>query len=205
MTDETPSLSLQSINQLVPRVRAGDDEARNEICQQVQDYLRLMAAKQIGPDLQRKLNPSDLVQVTMTRMINGIDEFRGTTDAEFYGWLNQILHNETHSTRRNLHRQKRDIKRERELADSSQNQPRAQLADPNLTPSSEAIQAEKLAHFHQALAQLSADQAQVIELRSLQELPFQQVAEIMGRSYDATAKLWSRAVVRLQEELERSN
>jgi RNA polymerase sigma-70 factor (subfamily 1) len=201
--DYQKSIDLESINSLVPRARSGDDDARNEICQQVQQYLQMMAVKQLDQNMQRKMNPSDVVQMTMTRMINGIDDFRGSSNAEFYGWLNQILRNEIKTSRRDLHRGKRDISRERELSDKSGNRPRPAITDPNLTPSSEAIKSEKLEQFGRALEKLPPDYAEVIQLRSLEELTFKEVAEKMGKSYNAVTKLWYRAVVKFQEELDR--
>ncbi len=196
-------IDLDSIQLLIPRARQGDDEARNEICQQVQQYLEMMAVKQLDQSLQRKVNPSDVVQLTMARMINGIEDFQGNSNAEFYGWLNQILKNEVKTSRRDLHRAKRDIGRERELTDEGGNLVKPDFADPNLTPSSEAIRAEKLDQFSRVLSRLPADYAQVIELRSLQEMTFKEVAKEMNKSYDAVTKLWYRAVVKLQEELDR--
>ena len=75
--------------------------------------------------------------------------------------------------------------------------------DPNLTPGSEAIRAEKLIQFHRVLENLPPDYAQVIRLRSLEEQSFKEVSESMGKSYDAVSKLWYRAIVRFQEELEK--
>ncbi len=41
---------------------------------------------------------------------------------------------------------------------------------------------------------LPDDYREVIELRSIQQLPFDEVAERMNRSIGATRKLWCRAV-----------
>ena len=98
-------LDFESISLLMPRAKTGDDLAQNEICRQVRDYLTMMAERELDPTLRRKVNPSDVVQMTMARMIGGIDDFRGKSSREFYGWLNQILKNEVRATRRNLQRE----------------------------------------------------------------------------------------------------
>ena len=41
----------------------------------------------------------------------------------------------------------------------------------------------------------------MIQLRSIQELPFEEVAQQMDRSINAVSKLWGRALVSLQQEL----
>ena len=53
----------------------------------------------------------------------------------------------------------------------------------------------------QALGNLPADYAQVIELRNWELLTFPQIAAKMDRSDEAVRKLWVRAIQRLQLEL----
>jgi RNA polymerase sigma-70 factor, ECF subfamily len=52
-----------------------------------------------------------------------------------------------------------------------------------------------------ALAELPADYQEVIVLRNLQRLPFNEVAERMERSRPAVQMLWMRAIKKLQEAL----
>ncbi len=49
--------------------------------------------------------------------------------------------------------------------------------------------------------QLPPDYREVICLRNLQRLPFDQVAERMGRSRPAVQMLWMRALQKLQDML----
>ena len=53
-----------------------------------------------------------------------------------------------------------------------------------------------------ALEQLPPDYQEVVVLRNLQRLPFNEVAERMQRSRPATQMLWMRAIRKLQEALE---
>jgi RNA polymerase sigma-70 factor (ECF subfamily) len=50
-----------------------------------------------------------------------------------------------------------------------------------------------------ALADLPEDYQEVIVLRNLQRLPFNEVAERMDRTRPAVQMLWMRAIKRLQE------
>ena len=52
-----------------------------------------------------------------------------------------------------------------------------------------------------ALAQLPDDHREVIVLRNLQRLPFDAVAQRMGRSRPAVQMLWMRAIRKLQHTL----
>lgn len=194
-----PDVDLTTMSQLVDAARDGDSAAHSEICRQVQGRLNRMANQHLDANLRRKLNPSDIVQATLTRMVHGFGDFRGSTSAEFYGWLNTILKNEVNSTRRDFQRQRRDVRREtepnsaivgRDFAHSQSDSPEHRL-----------LTNEKIARFRAVVARLSDDHAQVIELRSIQELPFEEVAKKMGRSVNAVSKLWGRALVSLQQEL----
>ena len=54
-------------------------------------YIVLLARTYWSPRLQGKLDPSDIVQQTLTQAWQGFDDFRGETDAEFRAWLRRIL------------------------------------------------------------------------------------------------------------------
>lgn len=186
---------------LMPKAKVGDDAARNEICRQVVDYLQLMAERELDAGLRRKLNPSDVVQQAMARMIGGIEDFRGRSSREFYGWLNKILRNEIKSCRRNLHRAKRDVRRENEINSRIQQKPESN--DPLLTPSSEAIRKETIDKFESVLSTLSENYSTVIRLRNIDELTFREIAQRMGKTEASVTNLWYRAIVRFQEEFSR--
>jgi RNA polymerase sigma-70 factor (ECF subfamily) len=53
-----------------------------------------------------------------------------------------------------------------------------------------------------ALDRLPEDYRQVLLLRHQEELPFEEIARVMGRSPNAVQKLWARAVERMQQELD---
>jgi len=64
------------------------------------------------------------------------------------------------------------------------------------------IASERIALFEKAMEQLSESDSKVIRLRSLEELPFKEIAKEMDRSVEAVSKLWVRAMAKLQDEIE---
>ena len=70
------------------------------------------------------------------------------------------------------------------------------------TPSQEFLQLDTELRVTAALAELPPDYQEVIVLRNLQRLPFNEVAERMDRSRPAVQMLWMRAIRKLQEALE---
>ena len=61
---------------------------------------------------------------------------------------------------------------------------------------------ERTRAVQDALDRLPEDYAQVLRLRYIEELPFEDVAARMGRTANAVRKLWARAVEKLEEELD---
>ncbi len=57
------------------------------------------------------------------------------------------------------------------------------------------------AELHQALLTLTEDQQQVIALRFGQELPFREIACLLGKSEDAVKKLQARALLTLARQM----
>ncbi|MEL6894936.1 MAG: sigma-70 family RNA polymerase sigma factor [Planctomycetota bacterium] len=196
-TPDLPDLDLATISKLIVAAKVGDSDAHSEICRHVQPQLNRMADQQLDGNLRRKLNPSDIVQATLARMVQGFDDFRGSSSQEFYGWLNSILRNEVNSTRRDYGRDRRDIRREIDIDDGPSASDPANEDDPHDV----VVRRETLETFHAVLSRLPTDYATVIQLRSIEELPFGQVAERMDRSVAAVSKLWARALVKLQQEL----
>lgn len=194
-------VDLESISTLVPLAKKGDHDAQAQIFEQIYDVVLRMARKNFGPELQQRQNPSDVVQLTMARMINGFEGFQGESEEEFFGWLSAILKNEIHVLRRNQNLQKRDVKKEIR-GTAGEKGIAMQGVDRHPTPGTAAIANEKVQLLQSALARLPEDSAQVIRLRNIEELSFHEIAERMGRSYNAVAKLWQRAIVQLEHELD---
>lgn len=82
---------------------------------QFRPYLLLLARTWWDRRLDTKLDPSDVVQQTLLQAHQAVDNFRGTSDAEFAAWLRKILANKIAQSVRDLGRDKRDVRREQSL------------------------------------------------------------------------------------------
>ncbi len=111
------NIELDTVRMLISRVRDGEESARSELVAQVQSYLGIMADQNLNRQICAKVGPSDIVQLTLIRMIDGIDNFRGSSTPEFFGWLNEIVKNESRKATRDLTRQKRDVRRQCSIHD----------------------------------------------------------------------------------------
>ncbi len=73
-------------------------------------------------------------------------------------------------------------------------------AAPGETPSEVLVRHEVELQLADAIAGLSDDYQEVIVLRNLERLPFDEVARRMGRSRPAVQMLWMRAIRALRAE-----
>ena len=200
---ETPDFDLDTVRLLINQAREGDDAAQSKLAGHVQNYVLLMADRNLERSIRSKVGPSDIVQQTLIKMVNGIDNYRGGSQEEFYGWLNTIVRNEANRVSRDLKRQKRDIRKQKSFdAGDSDLQHIGIPTDSHPTPSTQAVSKEQLGLFYSALEKLPDDYAKVIQLRSIEELDFKAIGEKMNRSADAASKLWLRAIVKFQKELD---
>ena len=164
-----------------------------------------MANQELAVEVRAKVGPSDVVQETMLLAQENFDQFAGQTDAELFGWLRRIMLNQLADEKKKYRRQKRDVAREMPMhGDSRTGVPPMDFPGDFVTPGTRAIAEEQTETVMRALQRLPDDSRQAIVLRSLERLSFAEVGKQLGRSEDAARKLWSRAVERLQQELEES-
>ena len=191
-------------SELIQRAREGDAEARERLFELCRRYLGFVARSQVESWLRVKVDASDLVQQTMLEAHRDFDGFQGASEKEWLAWLRKILsHNAADFVRRYRGTAKRRAGREVRFRDSAESGAGGapEPAAPGVTPSQEFLQLDTELRMTAALAELPADYQEVIVLRNLQRLPFNEVAERMQRSRPAVQMLWMRAIKRLQEAL----
>jgi RNA polymerase sigma-70 factor (ECF subfamily) len=201
-----PEHTVTTITGLLAQARDGDRAALNRLFGACRNYIALLARNQVESRLRAKVDPSDLVQQTLLEAYHGFTRFHGASEAEWLAWLRGILdHNAADFVRHYHTAGKRNVQREVPLRAGPQDtscQVMLEPADSTESPLSYLIRQERDLHLADAVAQLDEDQRTVVVLRNLQRLPFQEVAERMGRSRPAVQMLWLRAIRNLQKILE---
>lgn len=191
---------------LLTRARAGDTAALDRLFEMCRNYVALVARTHVESRLRAKVDASDLVQQTFLEAYRDFSRFHGGTEAEWLGWLKQILsHNAADFVRRYCQTGKRQAGREVRLDnpfDSAGPDGLANLAARGESPSQELLRKERELQVADALSRLSADHREVIVLRNLQRLPFDEVAQRLGRSRPAAQMLWMRAMKSLEQQLQ---
>ena len=195
-----------TIPDLLARTRDGDEAARDELFSRCRSYIQIVARAQIERKLRSKVDASDLVQQTLLEAHRGLSQFRGGTEEEWLAWLRRILsHNATDYVRQYHGTEKRQVRREvpihvssgQGISGSFTREPSA----PGETPSQIVLKRERELEVAAAVDQLPDDYREVILLRNLQRLSFNEVAERMDRSRPAAQMLWLRALRQLESVL----
>jgi RNA polymerase sigma-70 factor (ECF subfamily) len=190
---------------LLTAARQGGEPAVGRLLERYRAYLSLLARAQIGRHLRSRADESDVVQETFLAAHRDFASFRGTTEAEFVGWLRNIMAARLADlVRRHVKAKARDARLEKNLAGDLERSSQAlafALAARGPSPSQEAARRELGVLLADALKALPADYGEVIVLRHLEGLPFAEVAARMGRSVDSVEKLWVRALARLRRKL----
>jgi RNA polymerase sigma-70 factor, ECF subfamily len=167
-------------------------------------YLLLLARRQLQGRAPARLDASDLVQQTLLEAHRQGEHFRGSTDAERAAWLRQILAHNLADADRALHRDKRDVGRERSLEAAlthSSAELAGFLAADQSSPSRHEARQEEALRVADALAELPESQREALVLQYWHGLTLAQIGERMERTPVAVAGLLKRGLQRLRELL----
>jgi RNA polymerase sigma-70 factor (ECF subfamily) len=178
-----------------------ESQAASRPIERYRDYLRLLARLQLDPRMQAKLDPSDVVQQTLLKAHQKLDQYRGQTDGELAAWLRRILANTMIDAVRSL---RVEVGVERSLQHSVEDSSarlEAWLIARDESPEGQVRRHEQTLTIASALAKLPDEQRMAIELHHLKEIPVAEIAVIMDRTEASVAGLLRRGLKRLREIL----
>jgi RNA polymerase sigma-70 factor (ECF subfamily) len=184
---------------LVRRIRAGDDAAARLLFERHLPALRARARARLPSSLRGKVAESDVIQDAYLAAFLAIGDFQDRGDGSFAAWVRRILERRiANEVRDGVATAKRDARREIRIPTGTHG---AGAAHDQLSPSEEAIADEEAARVRAARESLSEDHRAVIALVHDEGLTLVAAGERMGRSADAARKLYARAVAELAERL----
>ncbi len=82
-----------STTELVVASKDGDNEALGRLLEQYRGFLLMLAHRYLSERLRRRIDAADIVQITFLEAKRDLGAFRGTSPAEFAGWLRGMLKN----------------------------------------------------------------------------------------------------------------
>jgi RNA polymerase sigma-70 factor, ECF subfamily len=173
--------------------RLGDSEALGRLLESYRPYIRLLVRGVRDPRLRARIDESDLIQDALVQAHRFFADFHGASVDEFLAWLRPVvLRAAGHTLRSHRGTGKRDVGREKAAEDLA-----ALLIDSGTSPSAQAIKHEQTARLAAALEQLPEDMQQVLLGRHMDDLPYADLAERLGKSEGALRVLYTRALRRL--------
>lgn len=195
-------------DQLLAEARGGSPESLGRLLQLYENYLRILASTQLDGKLRARFSASDVVQDTFCDAHRDFAKFRGSSERELLAWLRQILvNNLSHLVEQHVLAEKRNVRREVSAGQigaaigRSSARLEAMLVDRAPSPSADARRREYSVILADQLGALPGDYREVLVLRHLEGLSFDEVAQRMGRTSGAVRMLWLRALGKLKELL----
>jgi RNA polymerase sigma-70 factor (ECF subfamily) len=202
------AVSDRSAAQLLEMAKRAGPGALGALLELYRNYLRILARSQLTPEVLPRATPSDVVQDTFLEAYRDFVQFRGHTPAEFVAWLRRILvRNIARLVEHHVIAQKRDVRKEVSLDaiarafEQSSCRLDQVLGTAVPSQSGRAESSERAALVADHMAKLPSQYRDVLVLRHLEELSFDEVGQRMGRTAAATRMLWLRAIDRLRQSL----
>jgi RNA polymerase sigma-70 factor (ECF subfamily) len=197
--------AAEGLAALLSRARTGDSGALEELLWSHYDRLLLRIQRRIPVAQQAIVAADDVLQETLMTVWQQLGQFEAQTDAAFSAWLSKIADSRLSDRLRAAGTKKRGGDRVQATAANSELNLLDALGAAGLTPSGTVARREAERIVRIALAELKPDYRQAIQLRYLQGLSVDAVAQRMGRTDRSVHMLCNRAIKRLRDALGRSS
>jgi RNA polymerase sigma-70 factor (ECF subfamily) len=180
--------NLESTARLLARVRDGDGAARETLLGRYLPILTRWAHGRLPTRARGLADTEDLVQVTLIRALNRLEEFEPRREGAFLAYLRQAL----------LNALRDEIRRSARRPGGEE--PDESIPDPRPSGLEEALGRETLERYEAALTTLTEEQREAVILRIEFGYTHEQVAESLGKpTANAARMVVSRALLRLAE------
>jgi RNA polymerase sigma-70 factor (ECF subfamily) len=202
------ALAQSEVSKLFTLAQQGSSSCLGQLLLLYTNYLKLLVTAQLDSRLRARVSPSDIVQDTFFEAHRDFNQFRGQTTAEFVAWLRRIVvNNLLRVVEQHVLAEKRDVRREVSIEEIGRRLEQSTmrletfLVQASESPSGHAVRNEDEILLANALAELPDDYREILVLRHIEGLPFEEVAKRMDRSAGAVRMLWLRALKKLRETM----
>jgi RNA polymerase sigma-70 factor (ECF subfamily) len=187
---------------LVAAARAGDPAAFARLCEIHRGLLSSRIQRFLQGPLRRRVSVQDVMQDAYVVAHLRLAEFEARGPGAFGAWLAQIAELKAREAmRRHAGSRKRGIGREVAVGSTGVD---AEPAGGVTSPSQAAMGTETAAAIERAFARLPPDYRHVLDLVQRRHTSLRDAAVVLDRSYEATKKLFARALARLAAEMDPS-
>lgn len=182
---------------LVNAFRAGDETAFQEVLRRFESALMRRIQRRLSRKLQRRVSVADVLQETELAAHQGRGKLAASNMQALGAWLMGIAERKALMHARH-HGGVAKRAMQREVTRGAR--PPTNAAPGRQATPSEVVSAEETRELAQrARRALPPDHQQVLRMALEDGVPLREVAERMGRSYEATRKLYGRAFLRFKQ------
>jgi len=193
--------AADSITQQVLRLHRGDESALHRLLADHLPWIAAQVRKRLSPVARRDGDTDDFVQEALVDVLRDGPRFAIDDPAAFRALLLRIVENTLVDRVRYLHRERRDLRRERALPSDS-----VLLLGPTARsvtePPAHAHATEQREWLRLALELLEPDDREAIRGRDWDGLSFPDLGERLGVGEEAARKRYQRALPRLAQKLD---
>ena len=197
-----PEMSVE-IDALLRDAARGDDVAVRCLLERHRDRLRRMIAARMDRRLASRLDPSDVVQETLSDAARRLPEYLSSRPLPFFAWLYRLAADRLARThRQHVASKVRGVGREAEhrRADhevATSNRLVDRLAANDTTPGRRMAREERRGVLAGAIARMDEADREILALRYLDQLAFDEIAAILEIGLSAAKMRHLRAIDRL--------
>jgi RNA polymerase sigma-70 factor (ECF subfamily) len=195
--------SRSTNSELFRKLQNGDREAFDILAFRYRLRLLSLIRLRLGDRLRSRLDPEDILQLTLLKAFQALPRLQWKGEASFLGWLTTIAENVcVDSIRQHQNTAKQSILLERSLdAPFCDMQSGARLirllSGGTLSPSRGLRRKERLQRLEEALEKLEPNHREVLVLSILRQMPTRDVARHLGLTSNAVCMLRTRALSKL--------
>jgi RNA polymerase sigma-70 factor (ECF subfamily) len=193
---------------LFRKAKGGDAQASEALFERYSPWLHGLARRRMGAQIRELAESGDVAQEALLEAVSDLPqlEIQGGR-SHLRRLFARLVHHRISALWRHHHAERRDRQREQALDPDWEVREGGASAEPTAPepgPLDQVLDLESGRLLRECLAELDPVHAKVIELRSIQRLPWHQVAHELGRpSPDAARMLHRRAVLEIRSALRR--
>lgn len=189
-------------DKLLRRLAAGDRGAFDRLFAMHRSDLRRAVELRLDPALRGRVDASDVVQEAQVDALNRLDDYLERRPMPFRLWLRKTTHERLLEVRRqHVATLKRAVGRELPLPDHSSLQLAQHLWASGTSPSGQVARRELADRVRQALARLPDVDREILLMRALEGLSYEDVGQVLEIDPGAARKRYGRALTRLHKSL----
>jgi RNA polymerase sigma-70 factor, ECF subfamily len=207
MTNTSPTTNSE-IDDLLRDAAQGDETAVRCLLERHRDRLRRMIAARLDRRLAARLDPSDVVQETLADAARKLPDYLRDRPLPFFAWLYRLAADRLARTHRDhVASTVRGIGREERIDGKSHHEATAtrlvdRLMANDTTPGRRMAREERRALLAGAIARMDEADREVVGLRYLDQLAFDEIAAVLEIGLSAAKMRHLRALERLRGLLE---